>query len=116
MRRNTTIEPRSASAGFVHATATWPLPAVTVDAVTFPGDRLSIVTVVPPVSLPACPPVPVQLLTSAVTAYVEPTGAGMFAWLFGVIRTLYCVLVVIAVMLVESAMAGVSLAGSATEP
>ena len=61
-------EPRSASAGFVHATATWPLPAVTVDAVTFPGDRLSIVTVVPPVSLPACAFVPVHAVIAAVTA------------------------------------------------
>ena len=40
----------------------------------------------------------------------------MFVWLFGVTRTLYCVAVVVAVMLVVRAMAGVSLAGLLTDP
>ena len=68
VRRRTTIPARSPSPGLVQLTTTCVLPAVTVDPVTFPGDRLSIVTVVPAVSDPAWMFVPVQLLTSAVTA------------------------------------------------
>jgi hypothetical protein len=40
----------------------------------------------------------------------------MFKGLFGVTRILYCVAVVVAVMFVVSAIAGVSLAGLATDP
>ncbi len=40
----------------------------------------------------------------------------MFAWVLGVTRILYCVAVVVAVMFVASAIAGVSLAGLATDP
>ena len=68
VRRSTTIVPRSASPGFVHASDTWLSPGVAVDAVTSPGDRLSIVTVVPAASDPACPFVPVHAEISAVTA------------------------------------------------
>ena len=67
VRRNTIIEPRSTSPGFVHASATCVPPAVAVDAVTLPGERLSIVTVVPAASEPACPFVPVHALINAVT-------------------------------------------------
>ena len=52
-RRSTRIVPRSLSAGLVHASVTCVLPEVAVALLTLPGDRLSIVTVVPPLSLPA---------------------------------------------------------------
>ena len=66
-RRSTTRLPRSASTGFVQVSTTCALPAVAVAAVTLPGDRLSMVTVVPPVSLPACALVPVHALMREVT-------------------------------------------------
>ena len=59
--------PRSESAGFVQLSATCAFPGVAVDEVTFPGDRLSIVTVVPALSEPAWTFVPVQSLMYAVT-------------------------------------------------
>jgi hypothetical protein len=68
VRRNTMIDPRSASAGLVQETDTCVLPAVTLEAVTLPGDKLSIVTVVPPLSDPACALVPVHAVIAAVTA------------------------------------------------
>src|SRR6185295_4010925 len=40
----------------------------------------------------------------------------MLMWLFGVTRILYCVAVVVAVIFVDRAIAGVSLAGFATDP
>src|SRR6185295_14101762 len=45
-----------------------------------------------------------------------PAGAGMLAWLFGVIRILYCVDDVVEVMLVERLTEGVSLPGFEEEP
>ena len=68
VRRSTTIECRSASAGLVQASDTCALPAVAVADVTLPGDKLSIVIVAPAVSVPAWPSVLVNALTSAVTA------------------------------------------------
>ena len=62
------MDPRSASAGLVHARTVCVLPAVAVDDVTFPGDKLSTVIVAPAVSLPVCAFVPVQPLISAITA------------------------------------------------
>ena len=60
--------PRSASTGLVQPSNTWALPAVAVEAVTLPGERLSIVTVALPLSLPLCVSPSVQAVMRAVTA------------------------------------------------
>ena len=67
-RRSTTIVPRSLSAGFVHASNTCVLAAVAVALLTLPGDRLSIVMTVLPLSLPPFAWVPVQSSIWAVSA------------------------------------------------
>ena len=107
---------KSASAELVQFKTTCALPGITLPHVAFAGDALSMVIVALPESVYVFVFVLVIAVTVPVTAYVDPGGTGIFAWVLGVIRTLYCVEVVVAVMFVPSVMATVSDAGFVTEP
>src|SRR3569832_2060384 len=109
---------KSPSTGLVQLRFTCELPAVAVAPVTLPGERLSMVTVVPALSLPAVLLLlGLKPLMRAVSAYLAPGGAATLAWVLGVMRILYVVVVVVAVkVLVLSVMVGVLVAGLVTEP
>ena len=62
---------------------------------TLAGEALSIVTVALLVSVPDWELVLVKEVTVPVTVYVEPDGAGILAWLFGVTLILNEVKVVV---------------------
>ena len=67
VRRKTRTLSKSASAGLDQLSATSPVPAVQAAALTLAGERLSMLTVVPAVSEPACENVLVQESIFAVT-------------------------------------------------
>src|SRR3569832_1385476 len=117
-RLNTMTLLKSPSTGLVQLRFTCELPAVAVAPVTLPGERLSMVTVVPALSLPAVLLLlGLKPLMRAVTAYLAPGCAATVAWVLGVMRILYVVVVVVAVkVLVLSVMVGVLVAGLVTEP
>ena len=76
-RRATRFE--KSSPGFVQLTVICASPAPALAPLVPVGERLSMVTVVPAVSVPVCEFVPVHELIFAVTEYVDPGGTGMFA-------------------------------------
>src|SRR3569832_2250057 len=118
VRLNTMTLLKSPSTGLVQEKKTCELPAVAVAPVTLPGERLSMVTVVPALSLPAVLMLlGLNPLMRAVTAYHAPGGAATLAWVLGVMRILYVVVGGFAVkVVVLSVMGGVLVAGLGNEP
>ena len=113
--RKTTRLEKSASPGLVQLMVNSESPCVAPAPVTSLGERLSMVIVALPVSVPNWALVQVKDVMVPVTVYSEPAGAGMLAWLLGVIRTLKDVKVVVTgilILLIET----VSLAGSEADP
>jgi hypothetical protein len=93
--RKTITVLKSESFGLVHAKSLSASPAVTDAELTLLGERLSIVMVAEPESVPDCAFVDVKDVTVPVTEYATPGTAAMFACDLGVTRTLNCTVPVV---------------------
>ena len=91
----TIVTRRKSAPGLVQLSTTWPLPGVTVPQVELLGDRLSMVTVELPVSVPCFALVQVYDVSRPVTAKLAPGTGGIAACDFGWMRTRNCTGVVV---------------------